>query len=85
LEDGYTPVFIAIRQTSRLRNKHRPNAVGLSEAACDHTYREAGAVADLESSGVLKGPPDRQSRMPENYKLDDRTSDQITLDEAEEI
>jgi hypothetical protein len=59
---------------------------GLDGGVCCHTFRAAGATADLDNGGTLENA--RMMAAHESSrttKLHDRTDDEIILDEVERI
>ena len=61
-------------------------AAGLGEAVCCHTFRATGITAYLEAGGTVEqAQAIACHESPRTTKLNDRTSDQLTLDEIEKI
>jgi integrase/recombinase XerD len=59
---------------------------GLGTRAGNHTFRATGITAYLEAGGTLENAQAMAAHeSPRTTKLYDRTSDQITLDEVEQI
>jgi integrase len=59
---------------------------GLPETICCHTFRSTGITAYLSNGGTIeKAQQLANHESPKTTRLYNRTSDQITLDEAERI
>jgi integrase/recombinase XerD len=66
--------------------EQRAQAIGLPEEICCHTFRATGITAYLENGGTIEHAQQiANHESPKDTRLYDRTSDQITLDEVEEI
>jgi integrase/recombinase XerD len=66
--------------------KQRAKATGLPEAICSHTFRATGITAYFENGGTIEhAQAIANHESPKTTKFNDRTSDQITLDEVERI
>jgi site-specific recombinase XerD len=66
--------------------QRRARDAGISSAVCNHAFRAAGITAYLDNGGSLENAQAMAAHeSPRTTKLYDRTDDQITLDEVEEI
>jgi len=66
--------------------QRRARDAGIRTAVCSHTFRATGITAYLDNGGALENAQAMAAHeSPRTTKLYDRTDDQITLDEVEEI
>lgn len=66
--------------------KRRAIKAGLPSSTCCHTFRATGITAYLENRGTIENAQVIAAHQsPRTTKLYDRTSDDITLDEVEQI
>ncbi len=97
-QERKSPLFRSIDRSGRLtdrplgsRNaldmiKRRAATVGLPATICCHTFRATGITAYLENGGTIENAQAIANReSPKTTKLDDRTSDHLSLDEIERI
>jgi site-specific recombinase XerD len=64
----------------------RARSAAIPTAVCNHTFRATGITAYLDNGGSLENAQAMAAHeSPRTTKLYDRTDDQITLDEVEEI
>jgi integrase len=66
--------------------KGRARAAGLDDSIGNHTFRASGITAYLLNGGTLEHAQQIAAHSsPRTTKLHDRTKDEITLDEIEQI
>lgn len=64
--------------------KRWAHAVGLPSSTCCHTFRATGITAYIANSGTIENAQAIAAyESPRTTGLDNRTSDEITLDEIE--
>jgi integrase/recombinase XerD len=93
-----TPLFRTLdrrrRLTGRRMSRHevlamvkrRARRAGLPASVCCHSFRATGITVYLQNQGLLERAQALAAHAaPRTTKLDDRTSDQVSLDEIEKI
>jgi integrase/recombinase XerD len=66
--------------------KRRAQRVALLYSTCCHTFRATGITTYLQNGGTLEHAQQIAAHQsPRTTKLDDRTKDEISLDEVEHI